>query len=369
MHLTEIEIERLRNLAPARLNLPPGLTVVMGANGQGKTSLLEAIYLLGTGRSFRTRRLAEAVRWNDGPLRLGGSLALAHGTARLAVCVEGPERSLSVNGESASLEDYLGYLAVVDLTASRMSVLQGAPADRRRFIDRGLVGQRPAVLRVLGEYRRVLAQRNALLRRHGARTRSGHELDAWDERLAAAAARLHAERRAFCERLGRRALALGADLFGAAAGTSLRYEPSPPPSAATPADGLVALFGEALRRARSRDLDLGHTSEGPHRDDLVVESGGVDLRRFGSAGQVRGAVITLKLAKLTLLREDRGEAPLFLLDDFDSDLDDGRLTALTGFLREGGFQAIVATSKEGRAGRTDGALNLLRMDRGVAAAA
>ena len=126
---------------------------------------------------------------------------------------------------------------------------------------------------------------------------------------------------------------------------------------------------ERLARCRGRDCELGYTSEGPHRDDLRVLLGGVDLRRFGSAGQARAAMITLKLGKLSLLGKDRGEAPLFLLDDFDTDLDDARMAALGSYLKRAGCQVLLATPKEDAPGRIGEVALTLRMDGGVARAA
>ncbi len=117
---------------------------------------------------------------------------------------------------------------------------------------------------------------------------------------------------------------------------------------------------------RARDREVGHTCRGPHRDDVTVELDGVDLRRFGSAGQVRSAMIALKLGKLSLLEKKRGEVPIFLMDDFDSDLDEVRAAALADYLRRGGFQALVATSKEGMADRIGAPFSKILLSEGTA---
>jgi DNA replication and repair protein RecF len=146
----------------------------------------------------------------------------------------------------------------------------------------------------------------------------------------------------------------------------VRYRPAP--AAATETDGteFAQIFKQVLKKGRGRDLGLGHTADGPHRDDLVVELSEIDLRRFGSAGQLRASLICLKLGKLSLLGEHGGESPLFLMDDFDSDLDERRAGALTEYLERGGFQTLVATAKEDLAARLGAQLNRIRMEDGVA---
>jgi len=369
MHLTSLEADRLRNLKVVSLRLPEGLTLVTGRNGQGKTALLEAIYLLGTGRSFRTRRLDELVSWQGGPLRVAASVDHRQGDNRLTVVVDDNARSLLVDGEEQDLVSFIGRLDVVDLTAERMAVLRGAPPERRRFLDRGIVGLRPAFLRTLGEYRRVLQQRNALLRTaHSDRQLHAAQLDVWDERLVQAAGELHRRRREYAVRLAGELGEISRLLLDNGAQLGLEYRPSPCQARDAEPARFEEVFAEALARGRGKDLALGHTFQGPHRDGLGVDLDGVDLRKFGSAGQVRAAMIALKLGKLSLVRKDREEAPLFLLDDFDSDVDEGRATVLARYLRDGGFQALVATSKEAMAERLGVSFMKIRMDAGVARA-
>jgi DNA replication and repair protein RecF len=363
VRLTTLEVARLRNLETNHIDLSPGLTVVVGKNGQGKTSLLEAVYLLGTGRSFRTRRLDDLIAWSGGPLQVRARLIHRLGERGVAVVAEPGSRHLLVDDNERELEDYLGHLDVVDLAWDRMQVLRGGPEERRRFLDRGVVSERASYLRDLGRYRRVLAQRNALLRQG-----AGHdaELDAWDERLVDASGPLHAGRRAFVTRLGERVAAIACELLPEGRKLGLRYRPSPEGALEQESSDFSHFLAESLRRSRPRDRGLGHTGHGPHRDELAVELDEIDLRRFGSAGQVRASMIALKLGRLSLLHEVRGDAPLFLMDDFDSDLDEVRAAAVAGFLHRGGFQALVATSKETLPGRLGVAFSTLRMEDGIA---
>lgn len=346
MWLRKIESDRLRNLKAVSFGLDAGLTVLSGRNGQGKSSILESIYLLATGRSFRTRRLDELAAWSGGPMRVAGEYQWRGGVSNLAVIQDGLERALLADGLNLPFEEYIGRLALVDLTAERMQVLKGGPEERRRFLDRGIVGLTPSFLRILGEYRQIRSQRNALLRSLGSGRSGGRQLQAWDERLAQAAGRIHRERRGYSVLLAGKMGEPCRRLYPGETELTLRYQPSPAASRESEPSEYESILLTALEKNRERDIGLGFTASGPHRDDLVVEMDGTDLRKFGSAGQVRGAMVVLKLAKLARLQEELEESPVFIMDDFDSDLDEERAAILAKFLHTGGFQAVVATSKE-----------------------
>jgi DNA replication and repair protein RecF len=364
MWLARLEADRLRNLSAVSLNLAGGLTVVAGRNGQGKTSLLESIYLLATGRSFRTHRNDELVHRDDGPLRVAARLEHRLGVTELGVVIDRGVRRLLLDGTEADLPTYLGRLDLIALGSERMKVLRAGPDERRRFLDRGIVGLDPVYLRSIGEYRRLLSQRNALLKNK--RGGAGREIDAWDDRLAASAATIHRRRREYAVTLASRLGEAERVLFPDGNELRLRYEPSPSRSGEVDQDRYESCLREALQRHRDRDLAFGFTGDGPHRDDFVAELDGADLRRFGSSGQIRAAVVALKLAKLVLLAERRGETPIFLMDDFDSDLDEVRTATLASYLDQGRFQAVVAVSKEAVADQLDVPFRWVRMEEGRA---
>jgi DNA replication and repair protein RecF len=345
------------------LDLPPGVTLVTGRNGQGKTSVLEAAYLAATGRSFRTTRTEEVVDRGGGPLKVSAEVRGLVGASTIGVVIAEGQRRLLVDGIERPIGAFLGRLDVVALATDASRMLRDGPEGRRRFLDSGIVGLRPGYLSDLGEYRRVLAERNALLRR----ARAGRELDAWDDRLAATGSRIQAQRRAYVLELACRLGAAERALLADGEEIRIRYRPSPEPSIAdAPLDDTIR---EALKRGRSRDLTLGFTAEGPHRDDVATTFSGADIRVFGSAGQLRSTMIALCAGKLGLLRERHQESPLFLMDDFDSDLDESKVRALVDFLREGAFQALLATAKDGYLDRLGFSFPAFRMEGGLARAA
>src|SRR5262245_13139678 len=167
MWLKRLQADKLRNLKAVTVDLPAGLALIAGRNGQGKTSLLEAAYLLGTARSFRTSRTEETIAREGGPARVAGRVGGLAGPFRLAVSLDAGERHLFVDDVERSVDVFLGRLELVALPSESARVLRDGPDGRRRFIDSGIVGLRPGFLADLGEYRRALAERNALLRKGG----------------------------------------------------------------------------------------------------------------------------------------------------------------------------------------------------------
>jgi DNA replication and repair protein RecF len=371
MWLRALHADRLRNLKSVDLALTAGLTVVTGRNGHGKTSLLEAAYLLGTAHSFRTRKWGELVGWHGGPLHVSGDVASRAADHRLGLSVDHGVRRLFVDGAERDLLSFLGRLDLVALPSEAMRILRDGPEGRRRFIDSGIAGLHPSFLRELGTYRRILAERNALLRTrgHGAEGTLEGEIEAWEDRLAAVAARIHRRRREYVVGVASRMGTAERALFPENENVRIRYCPSPTSTDEVDPTRFADSYKDVLSRRRRRDRALGFTAEGPHRDDLEVTLDGVDLRRLGSAGQLRAAMIALCAGKLGLLMDERREAPLFLMDDFDSDLDEDRTRSLVDFLGDGGFQALVATSKDGFVDKLAVPFHRIRMEGGLARAA
>lgn len=334
-----LAIEGVRNLATQRVDLSGPLVVVSGANAQGKSSLLESAYLLATTRSFRATDPRDAITHGAPLLRLEGLAAGPSGPGPelgMALGRKRGERLLSVGKSDAKLAEYLGLLPTLALAGESLGSLSGSPAERRRFVDRATAAADPGHLGALGEYRRALAQRNRLVK-DGAPDR---QLDPWDELLGRQGDAVTQRRRA---QMAAWQAELGAwpELFPEGAQARLGYR-----EAGNRGDAAEGL-GARLVRSRERDRNAGQTTVGPHRDDFGVEVGGVDLLRFGSAGQVRSALSALTLAQARQVRRSRsGLAPLLVLDDVDTDLDPDRLNALLlGAAAEG--QVLAASSKPG----------------------
>ncbi|MCB0215992.1 MAG: DNA replication/repair protein RecF [Chloroflexi bacterium] len=368
MYLRRLSLSNFRCYRRLSLTLPNGAIAIVGRNAQGKTSLLEAIYLLATTRSPSASTDREWVSWAAGeePIPFGrvyGEVARAGETVTIEVinlrqaAAAGEDRwakRVKVNAAPRRAIDVLGQLNVVLFTPQDLRIVDGGPGERRRYLDGLLCQIDPRYCQTLARYNRVLAQRNHLLRRLRERGKGGaEELSFWDERLAGDGASILARRLTAVERLGELAEAAHAVLAGDGPPLQLGYRASladetgarPSPMAGiaeTPGDYRSALPRpiEALRErllaglAERRRLELsrGMTLVGPHRDDLAFAVGGVDMRTYGSRGQQRSVTLALKLAESRLMWAETGERPVILLDDVLSELDPGRQAQLLGHL-------------------------------------
>jgi len=341
--LKSVEVLNFRNLADS-VKLSNGLNIFVGDNGQGKTNWLEAIYLLAATRSFRTARLQEAVRF-------GETLGLVRGSVRespeitrdLQVTIEGSTKQLSVNGKKEPASRYLNQLNAVVFNAETLEIVRGQPEARRSFLDDGIVSIHPPFIQTFSDYNRVIRQKNSLLQQARDKELSFEQISEtlapWNEQLVPLASRIYRGRLRFVERLNE---VLAKHLFGNE-DVTVRYVSSL--EGRGDLANYEALIDERLRMRVQAELVAGHSLIGTHRDDLEILLDGHDLRRFGSAGQQRSALLLLLLANIEVFRSTRSEYPLFLMDDIDAELDYGRIGQLLEYL-SGKTQNFATTSKE-----------------------
>jgi DNA replication and repair protein RecF len=338
--VTAVEARPLRSLAAARLELPPGIVSLVGPNGVGKTNLLEALYFALTGRSFRTADRRDLIPF-------GGSFARAEATVRdedgiesqlLASVSRGEGRRHLLDGSPADPATLSRHRPPVALfSPDRLALVKGPPAERRAHLDRFVAARWPSRTELRQRFGQALAQRNALV----ARVAAGHgppgQLDVWDATFAATAAALVAARAEAVAELSGPFTAAAAEL-GLEGGAGLEYAPR--------AEGDAEQIRVGLAERREADLRLGRSSWGPHLDELKIASQGRSLRRYGSQGQQRAALLALLFAQRDSLREARRVAPLLLLDDVMSELDPGRRELLVERLSTGGQALITAAAED-----------------------
>lgn len=340
MLVTAIEARPVRSLDRVRVELEPGIVSVVGPNGVGKTNLVESLYFALTGRSFRTSDRRDLIPF-------GGSLARAEATVRDA---DGLERRLLASvsrtegrrhlldgspADPATLARNRPPVAV--FAPDRLTLVKGPPSERRAHLDGFAAARWPARGELRKRYGQALAQRNALLSRLGAGFGNATELDVWDAGLAAAAAPLIAAREEAIAELAGPFETTAAEL-GLEGGASLEYAPR--------AEGSEEEIRAGLEQRREQDVRLGRSSWGPHLDELKLNAGGRSLRRYGSQGQQRAALLALLFAEREALLAARRVTPLLLLDDVMSELDPGRRERLVRRLRDGGQALITAADEE-----------------------
>ncbi len=325
-----------RNLANETIPLGAGLTVLFGPNGAGKTNLLEAIYFALTGRSCRTNNDREMTAYGKGLVRAEAEIGRAAERQRLLAAFSTTEgRRHTLDGVELRSADTERRPTVAVFMPDRLALVKGPPAARRGHLDRLVAALWPARADARSEFGRALAQRNALLSRIRAGYASKDSLEAWDQSLAESGARLIAGRAEACERLASpfADLCEQLELPGPA---ELRYRGRCEGSTA-------AEIVTELASRHDRDLEAGRTTHGPHLDEMVLNLGGHSLRRYGSQGQQRTALLALLFAERGLLEELRGTPPLMLLDDVMSELDPSRRELLVAHLGSGGQALITAT--------------------------
>lgn len=324
MILTSIATQSFRNLAPGRHPFHPSVNLLVGRNGQGKTNLLEAIYFLATSKSFRTTRVPSLFLFGESTLFVSGEVERQELTRVLSIGLESGDarrRVVQINEERVTLSKYVSALTVLAYSASRLDIVRGVPEERRRFLDRGIAGVNPSYLDDLTAYGRALKQRNALLHSIASSGSAQSPLDPWDEELATRGAVIQRARAAYAEKLGR-AFAEIIDQHGYhVRNVGLSYKPS-----GGGADELLAV----LRRHRRDEVRARTTLFGPQRDTLDLLTDGRLAAEVLSGGEQKMIVLFLKFAKLELFRTRFEEAPVFVLDDIDAELD---LVILQNLLR------------------------------------
>ncbi|HET7484737.1 MAG TPA: DNA replication and repair protein RecF [Solirubrobacterales bacterium] len=340
MLVTAVEARPLRSLAQARIDLGPGIVSLVGPNGIGKTNLLEALYFALTGRSFRTSDRRDLIPFGAPLARVEATVRDDDGIeCRLLASVsrtEGRRHLLDGNAtDPATLARSHPPVAV--FSPDRLALIKGPPGERRAHLDRFVAARWPSRTDLRRRFGQALAQRNALLARLAAGRGSPSELDAWDTSLAEVAATLVSARQEAVAELAAPFADASAELGLEGAGT-IEYAPR--------AEGSAAEIHAGLDERREADLRLGRTSWGPHLDELKLATAGRSLRRYGSQGQQRAALLALLFAERQVLLDARRVSPLLLLDDVMSELDPDRRERLVERLAAGG-QALITAADEG----------------------
>lgn len=331
MEIGSLSVEAFRNLAPSRLGFHPRLNLLVGANGQGKTNVLESLALVSGRPSFRTSDLSDVVR--DGAHEAAVSVRLAgEPEGALGALLSKGRREHAWNGRKVSRLEAARKLPLVLLTNADLGRLAGPPAERRRAIDRVAVAFEPALASSFRRYEKARAERVALLSHPGRPDRDA--LASFEEVLAVSGAAIAAARRRWIVPLGRK-LAESALLLGAPwRGVALRLVSDLPPDAAE--DALAEALRRGLRTREAEERRAGRALFGPHRDDLSLVAGETPLSARASSGEARTLVLAWALAERSLLSEAAGVLPVFAFDDFDSEWDPEVLRRFAGALPDDG---------------------------------
>lgn len=342
MYLKSLSINSFRNIESLNLEFSKKCNVLLGKNGQGKTSILEAAYLLGSGKSFRSATLSEAISFSKDFASVNGEImSTRHELTtelRCDLSRKGRTKFFFHDKELALTKGYLGKLIVVCFVPSDTEIIRGGPSERRKFLDKHLVDIYPAHLNSLMRYQKALKSKMSLLVTGSA---TASLLDPWDQILAESGSQITLSREQFIADLKEHisaVLPLIAPEDGAI-GLKLNKTGVTDISSPNPDD-----YYRAILEIRAREIASERALVGPHRDDLLLTLAGSQAREFSSQGQARTLTLLLKLGVIELIESKTGESPVVLLDDVDSELDERRAKFLFNVFAEKQRQVFISST-------------------------
>ena len=326
MIIKSLQLEKFRNYERTELEFNRKLNIFIGENASGKTNLLESVYFLGVGKSFKTARDKELIKWGEETAYIKAVIEKKYRehTLEMQIDEKGAKRILINKIPVTKLGELIGFLKVVLFSPEEMRFIKETPVERRRFMDISLSQQNKNYYYTLVQYNKVLAQRNRLLKDHYGSKSIENMLEIWDTELAKKAIIIAEKRENFLAELEQIANVKMLQLTENKEEIRLNYETK----VDIKQENAIENFLKQLKDDREKDERLLYTNSGVHRDDMKVEVNGIDIRKYGSQGQQRSAALALKLAEIDLFFNKTGEKPVLLLDDVLSELDLSRQNQL-----------------------------------------
>ena len=335
MYIKNLELKNFRNYESLKLAFNEKVNIVLGNNAQGKTNLVEAIYLSSFGKSFRTSSDYKLIKFGEKEAFIKVEAAKEDFDTEVEILIRAKgsistEKFVKKDKKNITkIPDLLSNILIVVFSPEDLKLVKDEPEKRRKFIDRELCQISLSYFDNLGNYKKALQQRNTYLKDESI---NPDLLDVWDVQLAKYGASVIKLREKYIEKIGRYSAVIHNGITGGEEKLEIKYDPnlSIQPTVADQ----EARFYEALKMSFDSDMRNRSTQVGPHRDDIAFFVNGVDMRNFGSQGQQRTCALSLKLAELSLIKEDTGESPILILDDVMSELDQNRQEFLIKTLRD-----------------------------------
>lgn len=318
MYIRAIELKDYRNYSHLKTAFSRKVNFILGNNAEGKTNLIEGIYLASAGRSFRAGKDSDLVKFGRDMAKVKVEAEKNNCFATVEIIInKDSKKSVKKDGSHIkSASELLDNILIVIFSPEDLKIVKDEPERRRRFIDRELCQILPSYCSSLNNYRKALLQRNACLKEGNAKV---DVLSIWDAQLAKYGTRIIKEREKFIKKLSGYCGHIHSRITNGKEDLLIEYRPN-----IRIPENKERCYYDGLKEALPRDMRLGSTSRGPHRDDISFYVGGTDMRSYGSQGQQRTCALSLKLAELSLIKEETGEDAVLLLDDVMSELDAGR---------------------------------------------
>ena len=349
MKLTNLQLQNFRNYESVQLEFTDGVHVFIGENAQGKTNLMESIYALAMTKSHRTTNDKELIGWNKEFATIKGTVEKTATKTNLELQFSKKGKIAKVNYlEQKRLSSYLGNLNVILFAPENLTLVKGSPQNRRKFVDMELGQMSSLYLYDLVEYNRVLKQRNTYLKQLAIKKKQPDEyLDVLSEMLSELASKIVFHRLDFMKQLEALAIPIHDQLSLGREKFSVSYQATIPLEDGLNPSQMKEIYIDQFKKNQTREADQATTLIGPHRDDLIFYLNEIPVQTYGSQGQQRSTVLSLKLAEIELMKLSTGEYPLLLLDDVLSELDDDRQTHLIKAIENKVQTFITTTSLDG----------------------
>lgn len=342
MKITSLTLRNWRNISNAKITLGDGLNILVGSNAQGKTNIIESIYMCCLGKSPRTDKDKELVMLGQDVAHIRTNYVCRYGEGEIAIGIAGNKKSVVVNSVPLNkLGDLLGYLNCIYFSPNEIKIISQSPQERRKFLDIDLCQMDKTYYANLARYNKALAQRNNILKKYSSADKIRQEIFIWDSILADMGARIIMRRMQFCQQLEPLAIQCHMSLTNNKEKLTLRYHTGIAGNSITT---LTENYLLALENSIDKDIQLKYTTVGCQRDDIILAINNQDIRTYGSQGQLRTTALSLKLAELEIFYAIIGEYPILILDDVLSELDINRQQRLLSWADR--TQVLLTTATE-----------------------
>ncbi len=333
-----LRLQNFRNYEDEFVKFSPGTNILIGDNGQGKTNILEGIYYLLTGKSYRVQREQELLRWEQNEFHLYGDFLMAHHKVSLESHYRDKKKIVKINQVPCRrLSDFVGTINVIFFSPDDLIMIKGGPSERRRFLDLHIAQMRPGHVSLLNAYNKVLQQKSALLKTYVEKNFKYSQLQLWNTQILELGEKIIRNRSDLTNHLQDVSSQIYSDLTSQKEKIQINYLALGKKTT----DEALSEFPKLLNEKLEQEVERQMVLVGPHRDDVHILLNGKPARLYASQGQQRSLVLSLKLAELDLIRQEKGEYPLLLLDDVLSELDRFRRDYLINSIELSRVQTLI----------------------------
>ncbi|MEC1157761.1 DNA replication/repair protein RecF [Cytobacillus horneckiae] len=345
MHIEQLRLKDYRNYDDLEISFENKVNVILGQNAQGKTNVMESIYVLAMAKSHRTSNDKDLIRWDQEYAKIEGRVQKQHGSLPMQLVISKKGKKAKCNHiEQQKLSQYVGNMNVVMFAPEDLHLVKGSPQVRRRFIDMEIGQVSPVYLHDINQYQKILQQRNHYLKLLQTKKQNDQTmLEILTEQFIEMAVKIVAKRFEFIHLLEKWAIPIHEGISRGLETLKIMYKPSVEVSEDQDLSKMISVYKEKFDKVKDREIDRGVTLFGPHRDDLLFHVNERDVQTFGSQGQQRTTALSVKLAEIELIHSEIGEYPILLLDDVLSELDDYRQSHLLNTI-QGKVQTFVTTT-------------------------